>query len=162
MNKPRPSDDAAKTFNAYDPSNSIRFDEPRKLPVRMIAIAIGGFLLVCGIAFAVLYKVNVGAPPPPVAPRGSLLGVPPPPQAREDGSLPPPVARKSQDAASGIAGATTDEDGNIVISKPESQCTFLKVHMKNLDEMVGDNPDAVQWIADKRNTARQRMAMLGC
>lgn len=160
MNKPRPSDDAANTFNAYDPSNSIRFDEPRKLPVRMIAIAIGGFLLVCGIAFAVLYKVNVAAPPPPVAPRGSLVGTPEPLSLKDGAGL--PAARKSQDAASGIAGATTDEDGNIVISKPESQCTFLKVHIKNLDEMVGDNPDAVQWIADKRNTARQRMATLGC
>jgi hypothetical protein len=160
--QPSPSDDAAKTFNAYDPSNSIRFEEKRKLPMGMIAAVVGGFLVLCAVAFTVLYKVNVAPPAKAPPPRDSQLGTPPPPQARIDGSLPPVANKPQTSASSGIPGAIIDEDGNTVITKAESQCTFLRVHLKNLDEMVGENPDAVQWVTDKRNQAKGRMALLGC
>jgi len=65
MSTPPPHPDQRNNglTNSYDPASTIRFEEPRRLPIGLIAAVLGGFLLACGIIFVVMYKVNVGPAP---------------------------------------------------------------------------------------------------
>jgi len=91
MSTPPPHPDQRNNglTNSYDPASTIRFEEPRRLPIGLIAAVLGGFLLACGIIFVVMYKVNGGAGAAPRPQNTNLARRSPSPRP----TRPPPPSR---------------------------------------------------------------------
>lgn len=159
MSVKKPS--AKQSAPIVDPSARIRFDEPQPLPIKLIAMVGGGVLLVAVIAFAALYKLNVKEVDntPPV----QTLGIP------DKGPInlaPPPVSMTPVPPPSAVAslpGVRVEADGAVVVVEP-NQCTYLKLHLANLEEMAGKGADSTlqEWVRVKQASTRERMAVMGC
>lgn len=159
MSDKKPGASAKKSAPGVDPSARIRFDEPQPLPIKLIAMVGGGVLLVAAIAFVGLYKLNVkkvdNTPPVPT------LGIP------DKGALKPPAPTAmtpvAPSAAASLPGTRVEADGAVVVVEPD-QCTYLKLHLVNLEEMAGKGADSAlqEWVRVKQASTRERMAVMGC
>ncbi len=164
MSTPPPHPDQRNNglTNSYDPASTIRFEEPRRLPIGLIAAVLGGFLLACGIIFVVMYKVNVGPAPAP-RPQNTNLGTPQPEPSANKATTAEPAPKKAIPTGDAIPGTERDTNGEIVVTNP-SRCTFLTVHLESLAQMSRENPgpDMQKWIAGKQAETRERLARFGC
>lgn len=164
MSTPNPTPDNNRNglTNSYDPASSIRFEEPRKLPIGLIAAVVAGFLLACGIIFVVMYKVNVG-PATPSKPASTTLGTPQPEPSATKGDAPAPTPKKDQPVGAPIAGTARDDEGELIVTSP-SRCTFLKVHLENLAQLERENPgpEMKKWIDGKKAETRERLVRFSC
>lgn len=149
-----------------DPSARIRFDEPPKLPVKLIAMVGGGVLAVSAAAFFGLYKLNVK--PVDNSPRPEVLGTPdkgrmPYGGGAAPGPTPMPMTPVAPSATASLPGTKVDESGAVVVTEPD-QCTYLKLHLQNLAEMAGgDKEGALQeWIQVRRAATLERMSFMRC
>lgn len=155
-----PQNPAPGAPNTYDPASSIRFDEPRQLPWGLIAGLVGGFVALCAVAFVLLYKVNVSGPPEPKIPT-NRIGMPEPkPGISLNGSA--GGGKKVLEPGATIPGTVIDSDGETAVTD-RSRCTYLKVHLQNLEQMAREaNSNETQWIAAKQADTRDRLSRLGC
>ncbi len=142
-----------------DAASTIRFDEPRRVPVGLLAGLGLGVLLVCLIVFFVMYKMNAGTAAKPAARAPAVTG--PTAGSAGDTIKGQPITGESGQV---IPGAVKEDDGDLTVTNAPSKCTFLEVHLKNLAEMERDSPSPENkgWIEGKRQIARDQMARLGC
>lgn len=144
-----------------DAAATIRFDEPRRVPVGLLAGIGVGVLLVCLILFFVMYKVKMGDDPKPAVKAPPVKGVP-----ATAGSAGDSIKGEAIKSESGkvIPGAVKEEDGELTVTDAPSKCTFLEVHLKNLADLERDSPSPENkaWIEGKRQIAREQMARMGC
>ena len=161
MSVKKPSASAHKSAPGVDPSARIRFDEPQPLPIKLMAMVGGGVLLVAVIAFAALYKLNVKKVDntPPI----QTLGIP---DKGPRNFAPPPVSMTPVAPPSAVAslpGVRVESDGAVVVVEP-NQCTYLKLHLANLEEMAGAGADPAtqDWARVKQAATRERMSFMGC
>lgn len=160
MSAKKPGSRPNPSAPGVDPSARIRFDEPQPLPIKLIAMVGGGVLLVAIIAFAGLYKLNVKKVDntPPV----QTLGIP---DKGPQNTPPAPTSMTpvAPSAAASLPGVKVEPDGAVVVVEP-NQCTYLKLHLVNLQEMAGKGADSAlqEWVRVKEASTRERMAVMGC
>lgn len=150
---------AAPPNDPYNPGSSIRFEEPRKLPLGLMAAVGGGVLAACAVAFFLLYKANTGPADATSPPSQSRQGIT---DNRSQGSAATGVA-DAPPKEGRIKGTVEDYDGKMVVTQP-SQCVMLALNVENVKEAMGPKPDPEtrQWAEARIKQSQDRMALLGC
>ena len=142
----------------YNPGGSIRFEEPRKFPVALMAAVGGGVLAACAAAFFLLYKANTTPTdqPRPAQSRDGITATRPQDSAAAGVAEAPPKEGR-------IKGTVEDYDGKMVVTQP-SKCVMLALNIENVKETMGPKPDAdtLQWGQARIKQSQEQMAVLGC